>query len=254
MKQDSLSFDQYMELAEAGFSGWDFSFLEQTGRMASGTLSWNYYNVVLPYIRNKESLLDMGTGGGEFLRLLQPLPKQTYATEGYAPNVPVAESALAPLGVKVVAVEKDESIPLPDNHFELIINRHESYVPSEVWRMLKPGGLFITQQCGGQNDIELNHWLQANAPEYVHWNVEYAAGELKQQGFELLECKAEATNTRFYDIGAILYYLNIIEWQIEDYAFEKYREQIVKLHERINAEGYVDTTCDRFLILARKPE
>jgi len=35
-------------------------------------------------------LLDMATGGGEFLSSLVPLPPRTVATEGYPPNLEVA--------------------------------------------------------------------------------------------------------------------------------------------------------------------
>jgi hypothetical protein len=37
----------------------------------------------------RHSLLDMGTGGGELLASMAPLP-DVWATEGYPPNVPIA--------------------------------------------------------------------------------------------------------------------------------------------------------------------
>lgn len=40
----------------------------------------------------------MGTGGGEFLAGLQPLPPHTCATEGYPPNIPIAQQRLKRLG------------------------------------------------------------------------------------------------------------------------------------------------------------
>jgi hypothetical protein len=49
----------------AHFSGWDFSYIK--GRMIEDKLSWDYKNIVENNIIGKESLLDMGTGGGEFL-------------------------------------------------------------------------------------------------------------------------------------------------------------------------------------------
>ncbi|SMG18632.1 Methyltransferase domain-containing protein [Paenibacillus aquistagni] len=250
---DKLTFEQYMELAKESFSGWDFGWLERTGRMAVGNLSWNYYNEVLPYVRASKSMLDMGTGGGEFLRLLQPLPRITYATEGYLPNIEVAKAALSPYGVEVIPVDEDEHLPLASEQFDLIINRHESYAASEVWRLLRPGGIFITQQCGGQNDIELNGWLGAPPPEHFQWSLSTAEDQLAKQSFEILRTKAEATHTRFFDIGALVYYLNIIQWQIEDFSEARYQKPLEALHERLGKDGYLDTTCDRFLIAARKP-
>ncbi|TWM62046.1 hypothetical protein CHCC14814_3869 [Bacillus paralicheniformis] len=50
----------------------------------------------------------MGTGGGEFLSKLGPLPSSAYATECYFPNVPVAKERLTPLEVQVVQIDNDE--------------------------------------------------------------------------------------------------------------------------------------------------
>ena len=65
--------------------------------------------MVIPFMRDAATMLDMGTGGGEFLFSLHPLPKTVYATEGYKPNVPIARQRLEPLGVKVVYFEEDSS-------------------------------------------------------------------------------------------------------------------------------------------------
>src|SRR4030043_401044 len=102
----------YLKQAEdAAFSGWDFSFTGRTGRVIEAPLKWNYYNVVLPHLKKAEKMLDMGTGGGEFLSELAPLPPTTYVTEQYHPNVAVAKKRLEPLGVKVFEVEEEKAPP-----------------------------------------------------------------------------------------------------------------------------------------------
>ena len=83
-------------------------------------------------MQRAKSMLDMGTGGGEFLSMLQPFPSTIYATEGYAPNVPIARKKLEPLGVTVVEVNDDTALPFQDGQFNLILNQHESYAASEV--------------------------------------------------------------------------------------------------------------------------
>ncbi|MBY8984630.1 MAG: hypothetical protein KGD65_06175 [Candidatus Lokiarchaeota archaeon] len=83
MKDNEL-FDFLVSEAKHPFSGWDFSYINS--RYMEFPLTWSYSSKVLPYIRTSESLLDMGTGGGEFLATLAPLPKHTCATEGYEPN------------------------------------------------------------------------------------------------------------------------------------------------------------------------
>src|SRR5579859_747197 len=105
--QNRELFDFLMAEAAYPFEGWNFSHITKTDRMAEAPLSWSYASKLLIRLRKAQSLLDMGTGGGEFLSSLQPLPPLTCATEGYAPNVPVARQRLAPLGVQVYEVGED---------------------------------------------------------------------------------------------------------------------------------------------------
>ena len=102
--KDIREFERLVQEAwEAPFSGWDFSWLN--GRYHEDPPSWNYRDVVLRHLaRGVRSLLDMGTGGGEFLSGLAPLPEDTCATEAYAPNVPIARARLEPLGVQVAQI------------------------------------------------------------------------------------------------------------------------------------------------------
>ncbi|TVX93885.1 class I SAM-dependent methyltransferase [Paenibacillus agilis] len=236
------------------FTGWDFSTLAKYGGMQEFPLPWNYAHIVMPRVRQADSLLDMGTGGGEFLSKCTPLPACTYATEGYAPNVEVARELLGPLGVKVVPFSDDEHIPLPSEHFQMIINRHDSFNASEVARMLKKGGTFVTQQAGGHNDLEFNDWLGAPYPDFIDWNLDTAVNNLKREGLTIEEAVEVEVKTRFYDIRTIIAYLQIVSgWQIPDFSVITYEKELRKLDERLVMERYVDTTCHRFLVIARKP-
>lgn len=156
--------------------------------MKSEPLSWSYGSTAFQLMQHAESMLDMGTGGGEFLSMLQPFPSTTYATEGYAPNVPIAQKKLEPLGVIVVEVTDDTILPFQDSQFDLIINQHESYAAPEVNRLLAPNGIFLTQQVGGLDCAELNE--QFNTPlnsEFVSWSLETACCELNENGVTILE-------------------------------------------------------------------
>jgi len=246
-----LSYEEVVQSTDMTFSGWDFSYLGNTGRLQEFPLRWNYYNLVEQAISQSESMLDMGTGGGEFLSRLSRLPAHTCATEGYKPNVEVARRRLEPLGVQVSYIEKDEQIPFADEEFDLVVNRHESYCPKEVHRILKPGGLFITQQVGGTNDQELNEWLAAPNDEFAHWNLDYAVRELEPY-FDIEGQDEEVTRSRFYDLGAVVYYLSVIPWQIPDFSVDRYDRQLRELHRTLEQQGYLDTSCHRFIIAARK--
>ncbi|MGE1127528.1 class I SAM-dependent methyltransferase [Bacillus wiedmannii] len=250
MKRDLL-FLTLLESANTNFSGWDFSFISETGRMKSEPLSWSYGSTAFQLMQHAESMVDMGTGGGEFLSMLQPFPSTIFATEGYAPNVPIARKKLEALGVTVIEVTDDTALPFQDGQFNLIINQHESYAASEVKRILSPNGIFFTQQVGGLDCAELNE--QFNTPlnsEFASWSLEAACCELKENGFTILEEKEEFPFQRFYDIGAIVYYLKAIPWQIPDFTVEGYNEELYRIHEIILQKGYFDVKQHRFMMKA----
>ncbi len=244
-------FELFLQDGEYPFSGWDFSYV--ANRMVTAPLTWSYSTEILPYIRNAQSLLDLGTGGGEFLSKLNPFPPHTCATESYDPNVLLAKKRLSPLGINVVKIDDDDNLPFEDGEFELIINRHESFSVNEVYRILTPRGYFITQQVGGKNDQLLREMLD-NKKEgaYEHWTLDYEIEELVNNGFEVLKKKEAFPITRFFDVGAIVFYMFAAPWEIPGFSVEKYRDKLWEVHNVIEDNGYMDVISHRFFIRARK--
>jgi SAM-dependent methyltransferase len=258
-------FERYIREAEAAdFSGWDFSFLYRNGRLVEAPLKWNYHTVVRSHLAGVYTLLDMGTGGGEVLVGFQPLPQHTYATEQYPPNVPVARSRLEPLGVTVVEIEAEKhppfnsKLPFADRFFDLIINRHEAYYPPELFRILKSGGAFITQQVGSLTNINLAQFFLGKTVPVSNWNLRSAVEELKAAGFNVMRQQEDFIYYRFFDIGAVVYYLKAIPWTLGDFdpegfSLEKYRDRLRDLYLAICNDGYYDSLQHRFLLIGEKP-
>ena len=246
-------FEFYLKDSKKKFSGWDFSYVEETGRMVEFPLEWSYTSKILEKIRNADFLLDMGTGGGEFLSLLQPLPVNSYATEGYEPNLPISKKRLEPLGVNVVKIKEDNCLDFENDFFDLVLNRHEEYLEKEVKRVLKQNGYFITQQVGGKNCIELNKILgSVDGFGMTEWELDYAVSELREVGLKIIEKCESFPKLRFYDIGAIIYYLKAVPWQITDFSIDKYYDSLKKVHNKIQEKGFIDIKEHRFLIVAQK--
>jgi SAM-dependent methyltransferase len=224
-KDTDSSFERSVAKALAQpFSGWDFSYLR--GRMVEEKPDWDYAAMVRARLAAGGPALDLGTGGGEFLASLAPLPSGMLATEAYVPNVPVARARLEPLGVTVVQVKGApdnviippgtglNSLPFADGQFSLVINRHESYYPAEIFRVLQPGGAFITQQVGGEHLQDLNRALNAPRDNDGRWDLAFAVGQLQEAGFQISEAREAFPTVTFRDIGAVVYYLRAVPWQI----------------------------------------
>lgn len=248
-----MSFDALIaEAAQTDFEGWDFSVFGD--RFSESSPSWDYDAEVQTHIRGSRSMLDMGTGGGEFLAALPQLPETTIATEAYLPNVSVAAHTLRPLGVPVVRTGEDEDAPLPfrNNAFDLVVNRHEAFVAEDVARVLADGGVFMTQQVGGRDLMELNNALDGPEHEFASWRLSVAAQELAAAGLTVIESKEEFLAGHFRDIGAVALYLKIAPWHISDYTLDKYRSRLLKLHRRIIESGPLLVKHHRFVLTAVK--
>ena len=240
------------EAEQSGFSGWDFSYLN--GRWQSEDPSWDYMAKVRPLAGQVDALLEMDTGGGERFATLQPFPPQTYALENYPPNVALARERLEPLGVRVLQCESYAKLPFENDSLDLVINRHGEFDAGEIFRILKPGGKFITQQVGGLHYKELNEAIDpAIRYPYWDWNLAAVVQQLADAGFQIVEQAEEFPPTAFYDIGAIAYYLKAIPWQIPGFSIEKYRQQLAQIHRVIQETGSFVTNNHYFIIEAVKP-
>jgi SAM-dependent methyltransferase len=243
-------FDKLIADATAqDFSGWDFSYLKE--RWQGDDAPWDYTEIVNSHLKSTKSMLDMGTGGGEKLSTLSPLPPDTHATEAWESNVSIAKNRLEPFGVQVHQINNDKALPFPDERFDLIINRHESFWADEVYRILKPNGRFLTQQVGGSHGLDLNLWLTGEMPKWT-WSRSKAHYWLECAGFKIMKSDESFGEMRFLDIGAVVYYAKVIPWQIPDFDAEKYRSQLWKIHQQIERDGFLPVGIQYFWLEATK--
>ena len=63
----------------------------------------------------------------------------------------------------------------------------------------------------------------------------------------------ETLRTVFYDIAAVVYFLRKVLWVVPGFTVEGYRDQLLAVHRRIEADGSFTSSAPRFLIEATKP-
>lgn len=232
------------EAEERPFVGWNVSY---DGRIRT-TMPWDFAGIVDAHARESATLLDLGTGGGEWLSGLPHRPVRTAATEGWAPNVPVARARLEPLGVEVFAVEgapdnvdqaspfEGGALPFADDSFDLIVSRHESYVPAELRRVLPSDGVFLTQQvASGAADDFYRLLNQSPPPVETAWNLAFAKRQLQDAGFEVVEEAEGRERTEFADVGAFAWYLKNMPFIYPDFSIAAAIETLRELHEGVRA-------------------
>ncbi|WP_328818780.1 class I SAM-dependent methyltransferase [Nonomuraea cypriaca] len=219
------------------------------GRMTTGgDLPWDYEELVRTRLPFAASLLDLGTGGGELLASLAPLPPRTVATEGHPPNAPIARRRLAPLGVEVV--EAAGALPFPDGSFDLVVDRHESYDPYEIRRVLAPGGTFVTQQVAGRDLEEINAALGGPPHEGRDWDLTMATTALIDAGLDVTWSREAALTTTFHDVGALVLFLRVVSWQVPGFDANTYADRLRALHSDMKRDRPLHATAHRFALTA----
>ena len=240
------------EKAISSFSGWDFSYLD--GRWDDEELPWDYKKVVLKYLKPDLRLLDIGTGGGEFLLSLNHPYFNTSVTEGYEQNYQLCLKKLSPLGVKVFNYKGDEKLnEITDNCYDIVINRHESYDEKELYRILKPNGIFITQQVGAFNNNDLACFFDENHQnQFPEMTFDDSIKRLVNNNFDIVYSEEYYPLLKFYDLGAIAYFAKIIEWEFINFNVEDNIEKFMILQDELSYKGYIESKEHRFIIVARK--
>ena len=234
------------------FEGWDFSHINS--RMKEEAVPWDYEKIVKSYMDKEKILLDMGTGGGEFLLSLNPIAGKTYATESYLPNIELCKTRLEPLGIELKPVYDDVSLPFEDNYFNMIINRHESFYLPEIHRILKPGGTFITQQVGEMNNREMTKFLLGKYLDTSDedLNLNKVLLQAKNIGMKILNQGEYFPKTYFYDVGALVFYAKIIEWEFPGFSVERCFDKLIELQSKLEKNGYIETLEHRYFLVAEK--
>jgi hypothetical protein len=105
MDSDQLK-KTWLSEEKMAFNGWDFSYI--ANRTSEELLQWDYKAIVLSYMNSTTTMLDMGTGGGEFLLSLNPPANRTFATEAYPVNYELCKKILPNYGIDVQQVFNDD--------------------------------------------------------------------------------------------------------------------------------------------------
>jgi SAM-dependent methyltransferase len=245
------NFESLIAEAEAEpTEGWDFSWFD--GRATEARPSWGYASLLVQYMSEVRSALDVQTGGGEVLATLRHAPDDLVATESWLPNVTVARRNLEALGVAVVAVD-DAVLPFRDESFELVVSRHPVSTPwDEIARVLRLGGTFLSQQVGAGSNHALTDFLMGPQPIGSGRSTARHVTLAKTAGLAVTDLRQETLPVTFYDIGAVVYFLRKVLWTVPGFSVTHYRERLLALHHQIEEHGSFTCHAQRFLIRASK--
>lgn len=240
---------RWMNEEQHAFQGWNFSHLQS--RWQRDPLKWDYKSIVKDCLHPEDRLLDVGTGGGEFLLSLGHPHANTSVTEAWPPNVQLCTEKLAPLGIQVYPVRKESPLPMTDDSFDIVIDRHECYDLREIRRVLKPGGMFITQQVGGENCIALARRINLEMPVHPSFSLETELPAFQDGHFAVKYADECFPQLKFFDVGAVVFWARIIEWSFPGFSVERNFQRLCALQDDIAQQGHISAREHRFIVTAQ---
>jgi SAM-dependent methyltransferase len=258
---------QIQEGLSVPVEGWSFEWLQDRAREERPP--WSYEDLVREAASRVDRLLDIDTGGGEFLSRLVPTSTRVVATEGHPPNARVAAERLRPHGFSVVharsapdnidqpgttPADDRSALPFRSGAFDVVVDRHSSYWPSEVRRVLAEGGRFLTQQRGKAGEDGFTWGELFNRPPHPHgrFSLAFAVDQLEGAGFLVERAEAADTPMTFMDLAGVVFYLRMVPWAVEEFDPAKDRGALLEISRRIDADGEVRISGLHLLIVARR--
>ena len=119
--------------------------------------------------------------------------------------------------------------------------------------MLKDGGIFITEQVGAENDRELVKLLLGKTePPFPEQYLETVRKQFCNAGFDILDAQECFRPIRFYDIGALVWFAHIIEWEFPGFSVDRCKERLLYAQQILEQNGCVEGWIHRFLLVCSK--
>lgn len=180
--------------------GWDFSDLN----VCRQPVPWDYRDVVLGYLRPADSVLDIGTGGGEVLRGFAAWFGEGLGIDIDPEMVRLASGQAGPGNVSFrVGSHRLESV---SGTFDMVLDRQAPFDLDAIAKRLRPGGYFITQQVGERNIACVKAALgQPPGPSPV------SPGQIAASGLRPLAFAEYDVEYVVEDIESLVFWLNALD-------------------------------------------
>lgn len=251
-KENSIE-EEWVSESKSQMEGWNFEHLN--GRCFEEEPPWNYKESVSQYLYQDTEWLDIDTGGGELMRSFRHSASKTSVTEGWEPNLALLKRTVVPSGVKLYSDTNECLQGIQSSSFDLVTNSHGALPISRIAQVLKPGGVFVTEQVGATNNFSLSRFLSDEyRPAYPDNNLISVLVNLQKQHLDIIKCDSAHTKLTFTDVGAIVYYATVIPWEFPKFDVHQAMSRLHSLQKIINTCGSVTTFEERFFIIASKPK
>lgn len=233
--------------------GWDFSKV----RDKRDTVPWDYVDVVCRYLQPSDHVLDIGTGGGERFLAIAPHFHTGVGIDASARIIDVARENRPPSLADKISFEvmAAGTLRFPDNEFDGVLNRHCPVHVTEIVRVLRPGGVFITQQVGVRNTRNICELFGCGpGGQYeIDESQELVAltKAFRECGCHVI-CNAEYdVRYCFLDVESLAFWLKAVPMP-EDFSIDRHWQQVERILTEYHTPRGIETNEHRELLIVQK--
>ncbi len=236
----------YRELYEKVGSvvGWDFSKIEKRKKVVGK--KWDFLEIAKGYVTDETVLLDIGTGGGEKLLEIAKRAKKACGIDHQqsmidAANRNLAESKMLNVEFKLADAK---SLPFTDGYFDVVMCRHASFYAQQVYRVMKPNGVFLTQQVYAEKDAINIKSIFGRGQGFSRENVADPIGkyvrELESVGFEVLREDTYDAMEYYADMADLIFLLRNTPI-IPNFDIDKDRKCLEEIERKYKTDDGIKT-------------
>lgn len=222
--------------------GWDFSSMK-----TKSSPKWDYLKIVKEHLNKKSTVLDIGTGGGEKFSLLAE-----YFSTGLGvdidPGMIEVTNRKSNKPDNISFRVSDIDLKAIDDTFDVILDRHAPFNLVAIKEHLRNGGIFITQQVGELNMLNIKKVLGQ-----TYDTPPVTKAMFSEAGLGLIDFMEYDIEYIVEDIGSLVFWLRALDIAHSDMESSKLDVGMLNriLKNNVSSKGFV-TNEHRYLVVAKK--
>ena len=234
--------------------GWDFSEIEKRKKIIGK--KWDFLKTVKNYVTDESVLLDIGTGGGKKLLQVAKFVKKAYGIDHQESMITTANRNLRKSKMSNVEFKLADAkeLPFPPRSFDVVMCRHAPFCVEEVFKVLKPNGIFLTQQVKAEEDAENIKEVFGRGQRFgekLGSFMNKRIRELKNAGFEILRTDTYNATEYYADMADLIFSLRNTPL-VPDFDIDNDQRYLEEIEKKYKTKNGIKTNSARFLILCKK--
>lgn len=220
------------------------------------TTEWgDFYELVKKRLRGDEVVLDTGTAEGNHFLRLAPYIKKGVGVDLEPGMIKLAKQNKKKYKIKNILfrIMDANKLEFPEAVFDVVTNKHSSINFQEVYRILKKGGLFITQQVHETDKLNLKRAFgrgQDFCKKAGKLLAEYKR-EARRVGFQNIQSRISNIPCYFASRKKLIAFLNKAP-TVPDFGQGDDYQILKKFIQKNKTSKGIKSNTSRFLLEMRK--